>query len=209
MAVILLAGATGLVGGEVLKLALADDRVSRLVAPTRRALPSQPRLDNPVTDLRHLTGGESWWRVDAVICALGTTIRKAGSQAVFREVDHDLPLLIAKYCREQGARTYALTSSIGANASSGNFYLRTKGETERDLEALGYPSITILRPSVIEGKREEFRPLERLSIGVLKGLRPLVPRRYRAVSAARIAAKLLECALAATPGRTVCESEEI
>jgi uncharacterized protein YbjT (DUF2867 family) len=209
MAVILLAGATGLVGGEVLKLVLTDGRVSRLVAPTRRALPSHPRLDNPVTDMKHLTGGESWWRVDAVICALGTTIRKAGSQAAFREVDHDLPLLIAKYCRQQGARSYALTSSIGANAASGNFYLRTKGETERDLEALGYPSVTILRPSVIEGRRQESRPMERLSIGLLKGLCPLVPRRYRVISAARIAAKLLECALAAAPGRRVCESEEI
>lgn len=209
MAVILLAGATGLVGGEVLKLALTDERVSRVVAPTRRALPPHPRLDNPVTDMKHLTGGESWWRVDAVICTLGTTIRKAGSQAAFREVDHDLPLLIAKYCREQGARSYALTSSIGANAGSGNFYLRTKGETERDLEAFGYPSLTILRPSVIEGKRQESRPLERLSIGVLKALRPLVPRRYRVISAERIAAKLLECALVTAPGRGVCESEEI
>lgn len=209
MAIVLLAGATGLVGSEVLKLALADPRVSHLIAPTRRALALHPQLENPVTEMRHLTGGESWWRADAVICALGTTIRKAGSQAAFREVDHELPLLIAKFCREQGARSYALTSSIGAKAGSSNFYLRTKGETERDLEAIGYPSLTILRPSVIGGQRPESRPMERLSIGLLEGLRPIVPRRYRVIQASRIAARLLESALAAAPGRTVYESEEI
>ncbi|MCW1913983.1 hypothetical protein OJ996_10375 [Luteolibacter sp. GHJ8] len=159
--------------------------------------------------MKHLTGGESWWRADAVICALGTTIRKAGSQAAFREVDHELPLLIAKFCREQGARSYALTSSIGAKASSSSFYLRTKGETERDLEAIGYPSLTILRPSVIGGLRSESRPMERFSVSLLEGLRPLVPRRYRVIQASRIAARLLESALAAAPGRTIYESEEI
>src|SRR5687767_1809322 len=122
MAVLLLAGASGLVGSEVLKLALADSRITRVVAPSRTPLPSHSRLENPVTDFKHLTGGESWWRVDLVICTLGTTIKKAGSQAVFREVDHDLPLLVAKHAKAQGARSYAFNSSIGAAAGSGNFY---------------------------------------------------------------------------------------
>lgn len=209
MAVVLLVGATGLVGGEVLKLLLADSRVRRVVAPSRTPLPSHPRLENPVTALKHLTGGESWWRVDAVICALGTTIRKAGSQPAFREVDHDLPLLVAKHAKAEGARSYAFTSSIGADARSGNFYLRTKGETERDLEACGFPSLTIVRPSVIGGPRKESRPMERIAIAVMQAARPLVPRRYRVVPASSIAQALLESALAGIPGRKVIESEEI
>jgi uncharacterized protein YbjT (DUF2867 family) len=209
MAVLLLAGATGLVGSEVLRLALADPRVTRVIAPSRTPLPSHPRMENPVTDFKHLTGGESWWRVDAVICALGTTIRKAGSQAAFREVDHDLPILVAKYAKAQGARSYAFTSSVGADARSGNFYLRTKGEAERDLEACGFPSLTIVRPSVIVGARQESRPMERISIALMQAARPLIPRRYRVVPATGIARTLLESALAGIPGRKIIESEEI
>jgi uncharacterized protein YbjT (DUF2867 family) len=209
MAVVLLAGSTGLVGAEVLKLLLADPRVRRIVAPSRRPLPADSRLENPVTDFMHLTGGESWWRVDAVICALGSTIRKAGSQAAFHKVDHDLPLLIARYAKAQGARSYAFNSSVGADAGSGNFYLRTKGEAEQDLEECGFPSLTIVRPSVIGGKRQESRPLEKLAIALLQVARPLVPRRYRVVHAAKIARILLESALTGIPGRKVIESEEI
>lgn len=209
MAVLLLAGASGLVGSEVLKLALADSRITRVVAPSRTPLPSHSRLENPVTDFKHLTGGESWWRVDLVICTLGTTIKKAGSQAAFREVDHDLPLLVAKHAKAQGARSYALNSSIGAAAGSGNFYLRTKGEAERDLESCGFPSLTIVRPSVIGGARQESRPMERLAVFLLQAVRPLVPRRYRVVPADSIARRLLESALAGIPGRKVIESEEI
>jgi uncharacterized protein YbjT (DUF2867 family) len=209
MAVLLLAGATGLVGSEVLKLALADPRIRRVVAPTRSPLPSHSGLENPITGFDCLNGGESWWRVDTVICALGTTIKKAGSQEAFRKIDHEFPLLVARYAKAQGARSYAFNSSVGANPDSGNFYLRTKGEAERDLEACGFSSLTLVRPSVIGGRRQEPRPMERIAITLLEAVRPLVPRRYRVVSATRIARTLLESALAAIPGRKVIESEAI
>jgi len=210
MATVLIAGATGAVGQEVLRLALADERlVERVVAPTRRALSPHPRLENPLVEYDQLNGAEPWWDVDAVVCALGTTIKKAGSQAAFRRVDHDYPLVVARHALMQGARSYALNSSVGADAGSKSFYLRTKGEVERDLDALGYCSYTIVRPSVIWGERQEVRLGEKLAIFVLTALRPVVPRRYHVVPAARIAKALLDRALAGVPGRRVIESEQI
>lgn len=210
MARVLIAGATGAVGREVLRLALADEKqVERVVAPTRRAHSPHPRLENPLVNYDQLTGSEPWWDVDAVICALGTTIKKAGSREAFRKVDHEYPLLVARHALMQGARSYALNSSVGADAGSKNFYLRTKGEVEQDLDALGYCSYTIVRPSVIWGKRQEVRLGESLAIFALTALKPVVPQRYRVVPAARIAKALLDRALAGVPGRKVMESEEL
>ncbi|QJE97799.1 NAD-dependent dehydratase [Luteolibacter luteus] len=209
MATVLVAGATGLVGSEVLRLALADKQVERVVAPTRRALPAHPRLENPVVEYQSLSGEEPWWDVDAVICALGSTIRKAGSQEAFKQIDHGFPLKVAVHALENGARSYALNSSVGADPGSRNFYLRTKGEVERDLDQLGYCSITIVRPSVIWGARKETRLGESLAVFALTAMRPVVPRRYRVVPAARIAKALLRGAIAGIPGKRVLESEEI
>jgi len=209
MATVLVAGATGLVGREVLRLALADKQIGKVIAPTRRALSPHSRLENPQVDFAALTGAEPWWRVDAVVCALGTTIKKAGSQEAFRQVDHGYPIQLARHALENGARSYALNSSVGADHASRNFYLRTKGEVERDLDALGYCSITIVRPSVIWGDRQEVRLGERLAIFALTAFRPVVPRRYRVVPAARIAKALLDGALAGVPGKRVLESEEL
>lgn len=198
-----------MVGSEVLRLALADKQIERVVAPTRRALPAQDRLENPVVDYHALTGEEDWWGVDAVVCALGSTIKKAGSQEAFKQVDHAYPLKIAVHALENGARSYALNSSVGADSGSGSFYLRTKGEVERDLDMLGYCSITIVRPSVIWGERQETRLGESLAIFTLTALRPVVPKRYRVVPATRIARALLDGAMAGIPGKRVLESEEI
>jgi uncharacterized protein YbjT (DUF2867 family) len=206
---LLLVGATGLVGRSVLQQALADDRVTQVIAPARRALPAHPKLLNPVVDFEALPEGAPWWSVDAVVCALGTTIKVAGSQAAFYRVDHDLPLQVARLALRCGARTYALNSALGASADSRVFYSRTKGELERDLRALGFASLTLVRPGLIGGDREESRPAERLAIAVTRGLEPLLPRRWRVVPADRIAAHLLAAALTAVPGVHVLESERL
>jgi uncharacterized protein YbjT (DUF2867 family) len=207
MATLLLVGATGLVGREVLRLALAHGKVERVIALTRRPLAAHPHLENPLVDFDHLPA--TWWKADAVICTLGTTIKQAGSQEAFRKVDHGYPLAVARRAREQGARAFAYNSSIGADLEARSFYLRVKGETERDLESCGFPSLTVVRPSAIGGKRDESRPAERLAIALLEALRPLVPRHYRVVPAERIAVALIEAALAAVPGRHVIESEDL
>lgn len=197
---LLIAGATGLVGGHALRLALADARVQRVVAPTRRPLPAHAKLDNPVVDYATLADDAPWWAVDAVACALGTTIRAAGSQAAFRAVDHGHVLAVATRALAHGARSFALTSAAGADPTSWIFYSRTKGETERDLRALGYPSLTLVRPALIGGEREPSRPAERAALRVVGALGPLLPRRWRVNPAANIARSLLDAAVQARPG---------
>lgn len=209
MTTLLIVGATGLVGGHALRLALADPRITRVVAPTRRALPAHAGLENPVVDFAALDPSASWWAVDGVVCALGTTRKAAGSDAAFRRVDVDHVLAVATHARRAGARAFALNSSVGADAASGNLYLRCKGEAEQGVAALRYPSLTVVRPSLIGGERAEHRPLEALGAGVMRVLGPLVPARYRVVPAKRIAVALLEAALAATPGLHVRESETL
>ncbi len=143
-----------------------------------------------------------------MICTLGTTIKAAGSQAAFAAVDRDLPVAIAAMARRHGATAFALNSSLGASLS-GNFYLRTKAEAEAGIRALGYPSYTIVRPSLIEAKRSEARLGEQIGLAVAGVFRPLIPRRYRPVSAEAIARRLLQSALDAAPGEHIIESEAI
>lgn len=206
---VLLVGASGMVGREVLRQALADSRIDEIVAPTRRTLATSAKLLNPLVDFDALPADAAWWEVDAVICTLGTTIREAGSQAAFRKVDHDYPLAVARHARAHGATTFVLTSASGANADSRIFYSRTKGELERDLRALGYGSLCLVRPGLLGGERERRRPVEHAGMKLLGAMGPLLPRRYRVVPAERVASTLLREALAAEPGVRIVESEEI
>ncbi|MBB3998525.1 NAD-dependent epimerase/dehydratase family protein [Aureimonas pseudogalii] len=206
---ILLLGATGLVGGHVLERLLADERVSEVLAPVRRSLPLHAKLDAPLVDLVRWpeTAGER--PLDAVILAFGTTLARAGSKPEFRRVDHDLPLALAGWARECGARRIALTSSAGADAASRFFYLRVKGELEEDLAALGFPSLTFVRPGLIGGERIESRPAERLAQSASGWLSPILPRRLRLHPAPRIAETLVEAALTGRPGVHIVGSRDL
>ena len=206
---LLLVGATGLVGGELLALALADSRVDRVVALARRPLPPHPRLDAHVVDFDALPIDAAWWRADAVLCALGTTIRTAGSQDAFRRVDHAYPLAVARHAHAAGTPAYVLNSAMGANAASRVFYNKVKGELERDLQAVGFASLTLVRPGLIGGHRQEVRVGERIAGVVLRVLGPVLPRRFRVNPATTIARAMLDAALVATPGVRVIGSEQL
>jgi uncharacterized protein YbjT (DUF2867 family) len=206
---LLLVGATGLVGQAVLRQALADSRVTKVVAVTRNPLPPHPRLENPLVDFDALPGEASWWNVNAGICTLGTTMRQAGSHVAFRKVDVDYPLAVARLLRQHGAQSFAFNSSIGANPKSRAFYMRVKGEVEQRLIACGFPSLTLVRPSGILGPRKAHRAWEARTIRVFHSLRPLLPRHYRVVSADKIAKALLDAAIAAPAGVQIVESERL
>ena len=206
---LILIGATGLVGRHVLALALADARVSAVVAPARKALPAHAKLEAPVVDFDRLPAQAPWWQADAVICTLGTTMKVAGTRQVFRRVDHDYPLAVARLALAAGPRTYVLNSAAGANEASRLFYNRVKGELERDLEALGFASLTHVRPGLIGGERDEARAGEGAALRVLRVLGPVLPARWRINPAPRIASALLEAALAAAPGLHVVTSERL
>jgi uncharacterized protein YbjT (DUF2867 family) len=206
---LLILGATGLVGQQVMAQALADPSVAQVIAPTRRALVPHPKLRNPIVDFKALPQAD-WWATDAVVCCLGTTLKLAGSPAAFREVDHDHVLAAARLARAAGTPTFALNSSLGAKAGSGNLYLRTKGETEDDLAALGFASLTLVRPSLLDGgPRPDARPGEAVGLWFFRLARPLIPARYRAVRTDAVARALLQAVRQAKPGRSCIENAEI
>jgi uncharacterized protein YbjT (DUF2867 family) len=116
---VLILGASGLVGSNALEQTLANPAITEVIAPTRKPLPSRSKLTNPVPGQLELLLPEiPTWGVDAVICALGTTIGKAGSKEAFRQVDYVLPLAFAKLAHQQGAETFAIVSAIGASVNS-------------------------------------------------------------------------------------------
>lgn len=171
-------GSTGLVGTECLHLLSEDSAHRPVVALTRRPLPSPvpSGVTERVISFDRLEEHRDEIRGDHVFCALGTTIGKAGSKKRFHEVDHSLPLVIARLALENGARHFSLVSAVGADPDSRVFYNRVKGELERDIRALGYPSLVILRPSVLAGERRESRPMETLGRLLLR----LVPGSWAA-----------------------------
>jgi uncharacterized protein YbjT (DUF2867 family) len=213
---VLLVGATGLVGGECLRLLAGDPAFDRVVVLARRAAPPDSPsgaagaagaggVDWHVVDFERLDHHADLFAVDAVICALGTTIRQAGSRERFRRVDHDYPVAVARLARERGARHFLLVSSVGADAGSRVFYSRVKGEVEASVSGLGYPSLTIVRPSLLLGDRPGFRLGER----VAGKLSFLAPRKYRPVEASAVAATLVGAAREDRAGRRVIESREM
>ena len=206
---LLLVGSTGLVGSHVLQLALADRRVSAIVAPARRALPAHPKLLAPVVDFDALPAQAAWWRADADICTLGTTMREAGSEAAFRRVDFDYPLAVARLAHQHGTPAYVLNSAIGADAASRFFYNRVKGELEQALAREGFTSLTCVRPGLIGGHRQTFRAGERVAQLAAGLAGPLLPRRWRLNPAERIAQALIEAALQPKPGVHLITSEQL
>jgi uncharacterized protein YbjT (DUF2867 family) len=206
---ILLLGATGLVGKRILELALQDECITNITAPTRRALPPNNKLHNPIVDFENLPDAQ-WWKTDAVLCALGTTIKQAGSQAAFRNVDFQYVLSAANLAKAAGSRVFVLNSSLGADHRSKSFYLKVKGETEQALEQLGFDSLTVVRPSLLDGgPRLERRYGEEIGLWMGNRLNLLIPKRYRPVSTLNVAKSMLEAACRAEPGLTIIESEDI
>lgn len=191
--IVAIAGATGLVGREILQGLLADESVSAIHALGRRALSVQhPKLASHVVDFAALP---SLPPVDEVYLALGTTIKVAGSQEAFRAVDYAANLAVARAALAAGARRAGLVSAMGADAHSSIFYSRTKGELEETLSTLGFDALVIARPSMLAGDREALgQPIRRgegIAMTVSTLLRPLIPANYRSIAAADVAGALL------------------
>lgn len=202
----LVAGASGLVGGLLLKRLLAAPRYERVLAVTRRDLGTDhPKLRQITADFDRLdTGLVGIGPADDAFCALGTTIRKAGSEAEFRKVDHDYILAFGKAAKQAGAKRFLVISAIGAHAGSRIFYSRVKGETEEALTALGFLALDIFRPGLLLGARAERRPAEAAFIAMMPLVNPLLlgpAKIYRGISADTLAAAMIEAAKASPSGR--------
>jgi uncharacterized protein YbjT (DUF2867 family) len=209
--VVLLAGASGLVGGRALERLLAA--VGGVVAVVRRPLDRAPdgRLRTEIVE--DFRGLEARPAVPAVAAcsALGTTMAQAGSQAAFRAVDHDAVLSFARWALAAGARTFVHVSSVGADPRARSFYLRVKGEVEQAVAALPFRRVVALRPGLLLGDRGG-RPVESLARAVMPLLNPLLrggARKYRAIPADLVAAALVAAAASDAPGRLVWGHDEI
>lgn len=206
-------GASGLVGGCLLERLLADPGYASVLALTRRRLPREhTKLRQHIVNFdRPKDLGEAL-RVHDVFCCLGTTAAKAGSRAAFYKVDFSTVYQVAQAAREAGADQFLLVSSIGAAPNSWTFYLRVKGEIEQALGTLEFSALQILRPSLLAGRREEFRLGERVSLVIMSAVAPLLLgswARYRPIRADAVAKAMVRIAKSAPRGVNVFESDRI
>jgi uncharacterized protein YbjT (DUF2867 family) len=195
---ILIIGATGLVGRELVTLSAERSDVSRVVALVRRdpgARPS-PKVLYRVVDFEALGEGlDDAFAVDTVLCAMGTTARATPDPVRYREIEVEIPLAVARRARAAGATRFGLVSSVGASPTARSTYLRQKGELEEALQQMGWERLVVARPSVLRGARDEFRLGER--IGLLLG--GLLPGAYKPVDAEQVAAALLRVVMLSGP----------
>ncbi len=209
----IVAGASGLVGGRLLALLLADPTYSRVVALGRRRL----AVEHPKLVQRQ--AGADAFEVEAraagaedAFCCLGTTLAKAGSREAFRRLDFDAIVAFARGAKAGGARRFVLVSSAGADPRSRVFYSRVKGETEEAVAALGFEACHILRPSLLLGPRPEKRLFEGLAqrlMGPAAALMAGPLRRYRPIEAGAVASAMIRLARTEERGVRRWESERL
>jgi uncharacterized protein YbjT (DUF2867 family) len=209
--VALIAGATGLVGNLCLRGICASERYRAVIAWGRRTPDfADPKLQAIGGDLRHPEFA-AYAPTDA-FCALGTTIKVAGSEAAFRLVDVTYVTTFATAAKAAGVTRFVLVSALGADPQSRVFYNRVKGEAEAAIRALGFTTTVVLRPSLLVGARTTARSLERASIVAASAIAPLMVgplRKYRPIQASLVASAMIEAALLAPPGDSLVESDRI
>jgi len=205
---IALVGGSGLVGSALIHACVGRNDV-RLTAIARNELqlPRGARMEVLLADPERWGDAIAAARPDTVVCALGTTWRKAGQdEAAFRAVDHDLVLDCARWALEAGARQFITVSAAGANSGGKALYMRVKGETEAALSRLRFERLDILQPGLLRGAREEWRLAERIGQAVAPVIDPLLGgglRRYRSISAGTVAEAILALAHEKARGRFV------
>lgn len=211
---IALVGATGLIGMSLIRLAVNRPDI-RIIAISRRevALPPGARMEVLVAEPDSWGDAIAAANADALVCALGTTWKKAGKdEAAFRAVDQDLVLACGKAAKAAGIRQMIAVSSVGADPMAKNFYLKVKGETEQALGKLGLTRLDVLRPGLLRGPREELRPAEKLGM-IASPLADLLMngayRKYRSIQSETVAQAIVGLTREAMAGRFVFEHDAI
>lgn len=212
----IVAGATGLVGRELVKLLLSDPEYGKVIALVRRQVDlKHEKLTQVTTDWEERTLEQALkdeLRGSHVFCALGTTIRKAKTKEQFRKVDFDYPMLLGKLAQKYGAASYLIVSSLGAAKDSLFFYSRVKGEVEESLKDLNLQALHIFRPSLLLGQRDEFRFGEKMA-GILGGALSIlmigVLRQYKPITGTAVALGMLRAAKNGDSGVHLYRSDQI
>jgi uncharacterized protein YbjT (DUF2867 family) len=209
MATAWLAGGSGLVGGVLLRRLLEDGFFTKVVSTGRRVLPREhPKLLQTVVDFSAPGAFDALDAPEVAFCCLGTTMKKAGSRKAFREVDYGAVLAFAQAAHGKGARVFVHVSSLGADPSSRIFYSSVKGQIEEAVARLGFTSVTALRPSMIDGRREERRTAERIGLRAMRAVGPLLGK-YRPTPVEAIAQAMVAAGKVPSPGARVLEADAI
>lgn len=208
----IVAGASGLTGSILLEQLAMDKNFEKIIVLSRKAMkPALPKVRELVVDFENLGKYDFWPDADVLFCCIGTTIKKAGSQEAFKKVDYAIPLALGEQCALYNIG-FHLMSSIGADAQSKNFYLRTKGETEESLKQLDLPYLYIYRPSFLMGPRKESRLGESIGKVFISLFSPFLLgglRKYRGIHVSKIAQSMIRHSIHFEFGTHTLESNEI
>jgi uncharacterized protein YbjT (DUF2867 family) len=204
-------GATGLTGSQLLDLLLHDDRFEKVKILVRRTVGfTHPKLEEYIVDFDQPKYWQLFVTGDVLFSALGTTLKKAGSPEAQYEVDYTYQYEVAEIAARNGVATYILVSASGANENSPFFYMRTKGELDRDVQGLRFRRINILRPGFLDGDRKEARGMEKLGLqaiklfngwGLFQNMRPIHVR--------QLAQAMIDISFDELPGVKIYESSEL
>lgn len=210
----LVAGATGLVGTELVHLLSKDDYYDEIIILLRKdnALSNLPKVHRIIIDFQNLSKGLENVNATHVYCCLGTTMKKAGNKEAFKKVDYEYCKELAEITFKNKAKTFLVVSSLGAKSNSLFFYNRVKGELEETLKKTGFQSLYIFRPSLLLGDRKEKRSgedvakkmyaiIDKIFIGPLK--------KYSGIEASQVAYSMIKMAKTENQGIVVLESDEI
>lgn len=211
--VALIAGATGLVGSHLIEILLKSPEYNKVISFVRRESGMKhEKLDERIIsfDVMKLLPHEE---IDDVFCCLGTTIKKAKSKHAFKKVDYEYPIQLGKLGKAHGAKQYLVISSIGANPGSPFFYSKVKGNLEKELMELHFPSLHIFRPSLLLGERQEFRFGEKAGEIFSRAVRPVMMgrlKRYRSIPGQQVAYGMYRSAIGTSKQEVIIhESEQI
>ena len=210
---VLIAGASGLVGNELLQLTLTNEAINSIHLVNRRILEIQhPKLEQHIVDFSDLKNLNCSVPIDTVFCSLGTTIKNAGSKEKFKAVDYDYVVNLAKWAESNGVGKFIVVSAMGADSRSTIFYSKIKGEMQEVLSTLHIPSISILQPSLLMGNRQEFRLGEQIGISIMNILNVLFVgpfKKYKAIHAITVATAMLNLSKMKALGITISSNDKL
>jgi len=206
-------GASGLTGKALLYQLLQNDHYNKVIIFVRKELAiSHAKLTQHCVDFDSLHQYREWIKGDVIFCCMGTTIKTAGSQEAFKKVDYTYPTEFAKLAKENNVPIFCLQSSLGADDHSSNFYLKTKGETEKAIRDLNFTSFVTFRPSMLLGNRSEFRLGEKIGKVLMQALSFAFIgklKRYKAIHVNQVASAMIQHAKSDKAGNIIIENEEM
>ena len=209
----LIIGSTGLIGSELLNLLLDSNDYLKVIAFVKRDTGiKHPKLTQHIIDFDTPETYKELVVGDDFFCTIGTTIKKAGSKEDFRKVDFGYPKQFAAFALQNKVKNYLIISSLGANAKSGNFYLKTKGEIQDFLKDCDFESVAVLQPSLLLGNRTEFRLGEKVGAFFMKTFSLLFVgnlKKYKPIESKTVAKALLKIAQTNNKGFKIYESDAI